>query len=362
MVEGVDRIPGLRAAMERLFPGGSVVSCETVGADTRSTPTEKAAGYAVPVRVTLRTASGSARSVVFRTATPNEFGHDRRADRAAEMLLAFDTFNGVPGHVRVLDVGAIAPEGLRSLADAGELYLVTDWAQGIPYAEDLRRIAGTGEVDAQDLARVDELARWLATLHGERLDDPQAWRRALRDVVGSGEGLFGIVDAYPPGTPGADAVALLEIERLALEWRWRLRGRHDRLRRIHGDFHPFNLIFAEGTVFTPLDASRGCKGEAADDLTALSVNYVFFAIGQPTSWRRGLGVLWHRFWSRWLEATGDDEAVAVAAPFLAWRALVVACPRFYPRLAADGRARLLGLARSALDRGFDPHLADGLFP
>ena len=30
--------------------------------------------------------------LVFHTASPNDFGHDRRSDRAQEMLLAFDTF------------------------------------------------------------------------------------------------------------------------------------------------------------------------------------------------------------------------------------------------------------------------------
>jgi hypothetical protein len=362
MAEGVDGLPGLGAAVARLFPGASVVRCVAIGADTRSTATEKAGGYAAPVRVTLRTPSGVERSLVFRTATPNEFGHDRRSDRAAQMLLAFDTFGEIPGHVRALEVGAIAPDGLRPLSDAGEAYLVTDWADGVAYAEDLRRVARTGLATQSDLERADALAGWLAALHRERLDDPQAWRRALRDVVGSGEGLFGVVDAYPPEAPGAAAGALLDIERRAVEWRWRLRGRHDRLRRIHGDFHPFNLIFGEGAAFTALDASRGCRGEAADDLTALAVNYVFFALDRPASWRGGLGVLWHRFWSRWLDLTGDAEAVAVAAPFLAWRALVVACPRFYPRLAADGRARLLELARTALDRGLDLHLPDGYFP
>jgi hypothetical protein len=353
--------PGLAAAVARLFPGARILGADAVGADDTARSTGKAEGYAAPVRVTIQTAVGENRCIVVRTAKPDEFGHDRRADRAAELLLAFDTFNTLPGHVRALDVGAFAAGELRSLRDAGEFYLVTAWVDGEPYAESLRRVARRGTVTGADLARVDELVGWLAALHAERVDDRRAWRRAVRDLVGSGEGIMGIVDAYPPETPGAPPAVLRDVERLASEWRWRLRDRGDRLRRIHGDFHPFNLVFDEGCHFTPLDASRGCVGDPADDLTALSVNFPFFALERPASWREGLGALWHRFWRGWLEATGDAEVMEVAPPFFAWRALVVACPRFYPRVPAAARERLLALAGDVLQRGFHLDAPEALF-
>ena len=163
-----------------------------------------------------------------------------------------------------------------------------------------------------------------------------------------------------------DAVARLRaIEERCLAWRWRLRDLSGRLARTHGDFHPFNVVFAPGeaaTRFTPLDASRGGKGDPADDLTALSVNYVFFAAEHRAAWARGLGPLWRAFWRRWLEATGDREALDTAPPFLAWRALVVCCPKFYPGLSAAGRDRMLALVERALDAPrFDPAWAEELF-
>jgi hypothetical protein len=357
--------PGLPEVLDHVFPGARVLGCDPLGSDGGATAateaTWKGAGCGVPLRVCLRTARGENVCVVFRTARADEFGHDRRADRAAQLLLAWDTFNGIPGHVRPIDVGVVAPEGLRSLRDAGEPYLVTMYVDGAPYAEDLRRIAAAGAVEPLDLARLDALLDWLAGLTSRPLDDPRAWRRALRDVVGSGEGIFGILDAYPEGTPGAPEEALQELERLAVAWRWKLRDRDDRLRPIHGDLHPFNVLFDAGTRFTVLDASRGSRGDPADDLTALSVNFVFFALEVPRAWD-GLGVLWRRLWERWPALTGDHEALAVAAPYLAWRALVVACPRFYPRVGAGARQRLLALARRALTRGFDPGDAEALFP
>jgi aminoglycoside phosphotransferase (APT) family kinase protein len=311
--------------------------------------------------VCLRSARGENHCVVFRTARSDEFGHDRRSDRAAQLLLAWDTFGEIAGHVRPLDVGFIAADGLHTMRDAGEPYLVTTYVDGEPYAADLRRIARAGAVEWLDRERVDALVHWLAALTALPIVNPPAWRRSVRDVLGSGEGLFGIVDAYPPDAPGAPPEALREIERLALDWRWRLRGRDDRLRRIHGDFHPFNILFDAGTRFTVLDASRGCRGDPADDLTALAVNFVFFALENPAGWDGGPGVLWRRLWSEWRVASGDAEAAAVAAPYLAWRLLVVACPRFYPGLPAAGREKLVGLARTVLERGFDPDLAEELF-
>jgi aminoglycoside phosphotransferase (APT) family kinase protein len=352
----------LRQAFERLFPGGRVVGIELLGQDGGAEVSRKATGYGEPLKVSVEERSGAHRTFVFRTASRDEFGHDRRADRAAELLLAFDTFNEVPGHIRALDVGAIAPDGLHSLRDAGEPYLVTTFAEGRLYADDLRALVREGRAAPRDLERCEALARWLAGLHRERLVDPVAWRRAVRDLLGSGEGIFGVVDAYPANVPGAALPKLEAIERSCLRWRWRLRGRAERLRRTHGDFHPFNIVFSEGTRFTALDASRGAKGDPADDVTALAVNYVFFGLQAPHAWGRGFAPLWRRFWDTYLAASGDRGVLETAAPFLAWRALVLGCPRFYPDIPPAARAALLALAERALAApSFDPATAEALF-
>ncbi len=349
---------GLAALARALFPGAELERVDLLAPDVAGSGEEKALGYGKPLKVTIRESGGRSRAFVFRTQASNEFGHDRRADRMEEALLAFDAFGTVPEHVRALDVGAIGDDGrLVSLRGTGEAYLVTDWAEGTLYAEDLRRVAHNGVATELDLARAEALAAYLARLHAAKLDDPVAWRRAVRDLLGHGEGIFGMVDGYPADVPGAPRARLRAIEERCLAWRWRLGDRTRRLARTHGDFHPFNIVFAphppaEPTRFTLLDASRGGKGDPADDLTALSVNYVFFAVEHPGSWPRGLGALWRRFWSRWLGETGDREALETAPPFFAWRALVVASPRFYPHLGGDARDLVLSIAERALDAGW----------
>lgn len=346
--------------IRRRFPGATIVSRDRLGDDEQpGDATTKGAGYGVPVKLVLREASGRERAVVVHTARSDDFGHDRRADRAAAMLLAFDTFGSLPRHVRALDVGVIARDGaLRSIADATEVYLVTEWQPGDLYAGDLRRIAEHG-AGAQDLRRLDALVDYLASLHVPHRGRLAVYTRAVRDLIGAGEGIFGMIDGYEPDVPAAPPGRLRRIEERAAEWRWKLRGREPRVARIHGDFHPFNIVFGDDDRLALLDASRGAAGEPGDDVTALAVNFVFFALDAPGAWERGLGALWHRLWSRYVNATSDQELLEVVAPWLAWRALVVANPRWYPKLSEDGRDRLLTWIERVLDAPrFDPKWAD----
>lgn len=349
----------LRRLALRLFPGGVVDEITPLGIDAAVVDaTRKGTGYGVPVRLRVRDAAGAAHALVVHTARGDDYGHDRRADRAAELLLAFDTYRRIPGHVAAVDVGLFGDDGeARSLAGTGEPYLVTAWAEGQGYADDLRRITTAGITDL-DRRRLDVLVDYLVALHLERGGRPAVYTRAVRDLVGGGEGIFGMIDGYPCDVPSAPAARLRALEERCLAWRWRLRGRERRLCATHGDFHPFNLLFTGDTDLTVLDASRGAAGEAADDLTALAINFVFFALDRRGAWAAGLGELWHRLWSRYLAATGDREVLIVAPPWLAWRALVVANPRWYPGLSAAGRDRLLTWIEATLDHGLVPAAAD----
>ena len=279
----------MEAALRRIE--GGPVELVHIGsiADDRAATELKHIGYGEPALVRYR-AGGREKRCVLHTMAPNWFGHDRRADRAALVLLAADTYGDLPRHTRVLDVGAFDAEGsLVSLAGEGELYLLTEYAEGTLYARDLRALELRGEATPRDLARARALAAYLADLHRapEKPGAPEIYQRALRDLVGSGEGVFGIADSYPEGGP-VPFERLAALERACVDFRWKIRGRTHRLRHTHGDFHPYNILFREDVDFTLLDASRGGWGDPADDLAALTINYVLGAVVYPHAWRRGL--------------------------------------------------------------------------
>jgi len=351
----------LRDHLARLYPGAEILAIQPLGPDAGATAdaSTKAAGYGLPVHVTLVEAGGRKRELVWRTASANEFGHDRRSDRAAGAIQSFEDFATTPAHVAAVDLGFVGRDrSLISIRDCDEPYLITTFVPGEIYADDLRRIAHTHRAETRDVARIEMLASYLADLHLPIADGAVRYRRAIRDLVGSGEGIYGIVDGYPAGFP---TERLRAIEEQCATWRWRLHDRHDRLTRTHGDFHPFNIVF-DGDAPTMLDASRGGCGDPADDLTALAVNFILFAIDDPAAWPHGLGVLWRHWWAEYLALRDDPELLAVAPPFFAWRTLVVCNPHFYPKLGDAGRDKLLGFAEDLLtSHALDPVWAEDLF-
>ena len=340
---------GLRARLAELYPGATIERVTALEEDESGGEVMKALGYGRPLRIDLRSADREY-SVVFHTERPNDFGHDRRADRVGNLVLAYDSFNSLPRHVRALDVGCVRDDGqLVSLGSTGEPYLITTWADGTLYADELRRVATTGMVSKLDIMRVDRLANLLHQIHAKEGTHPGAYTRAIRDLLGHGEGIFGLVDSYPTG---ALTKRLRAIEEACLAWRWKLRERTERLRRTHGDFHPFNIVCTDEDV-TLLDASRGSEGDPADDVACISINFLFFGVGHP-NWGSGLGKLWDRFWQIYL-ASDRVDVLAAVAPFFAWRALVLASPIWYPHTSDADRDRILRFAERVLyAERFDP--------
>lgn len=319
----------------------------------------KACGYGQPLRVHL-VAGGREHHLVFRTLKADRFGHDRRADRFAQVVLARDTFGAFPAHVAAIDAGAIDRRGrLISLGD-GEPYLLTEWVDGELYAKDLTELAGHDHARPRDLARARFLAEYLAQLHAE-VAPAAAYTRSIRDTIGSGEGIFGLVDSYEAGDPIATPKRLEGIETACVRWRSHLRAFSGRSRRTHGDFHPFNILFREGTDCSVLDASRGSAGDPADDVSCLSINYLFFAWVRRGSFNGALFELWSAFWERYLERSKDTEVLNVVAPFFAWRALVLANPLWYPAVGGAIREKLLEVTERLLAGAlFDPRAFGGL--
>ena len=316
---------------------------------------DKGYGYGVPLRVDYET-GGVPRRAVIETVRCGPFGHEHMADRAQSLLWAHRAFAGLPRHVASLDVGAVRASGeLQPLGDAAELFMLAEFADGREYADDLLRMRGSGELGVEDLARCDALCDYLVQIHRRRGADAGLYTRRIRELVGHGECIFGVNDSYPESW----RVVLQDIERSCVAWRWRIKQRTERLCQVHGDFHPWNLLFREGTDFSVLDRSRGEWGEAADDVTCLSLNYLFFSLQRCGRLEGAFETLWRRFWERYLEGSGDAQLLEVAAPFIAFRGVVMANPLWYPSLDEELRRRMLSFVRNVLsEERFEPARAN----
>jgi aminoglycoside phosphotransferase (APT) family kinase protein len=163
---------------------------------------------------------------------------------------------------------------------------------------------------------------------------------------------MGLIDSYPPGDDIVHHDLLTDIEHQSINWRWKLKTRTHRLRQVHGDFHPWNILFRENTDFTFLDRSRSEWGEPADDVTSLTMNFLFFSLQRFGRLDGHFETLFKRFWERYLTKSGDVEMLQVTAPFFAFRGLVMAHPVWYPNLAKDVRQKLFKFISAVMSQEF----------
>jgi hypothetical protein len=309
----------------------------------------KGYGYGTPILIEYES-EGTGRKAVLHTVRPGPFGHEDMSDRAQSLLWEHRAFNSLPRHVRSIDVGAFRQDQTAvSLGDAQEFFTLTDYGEGTPYAGDLERIRDGGELQDADLQRAGALSDYLAEIHGTRGGEPGLYVRRIRELVGHSECIMGLIDSYPVDDAIASQRRLAAIEHRSVEWRWRLKDRVHRLRQVHGDFHPWNILFDRGAEFCLLDRSRGEWGEPADDVTCLTMNYIFFSLQRSGRLAGGFEILFRRFWDRYLDKTGDTEMLGVAAPFFAFRGLVMAHPVWYPHLGEDIRKKLVSFVEAVLN-------------
>jgi len=312
-------------------------------------------GYGIPLLIDVDV-KGTRERLMLHTVRPDKYSHERRSDRAKSILLDFDSFNQLPKHVTALGVGAFTREGeLESLDDTEEFFLVTKFEAGRMFAEDLKNLKSAENLLPETRGRVLALADYLVKIHSTKKDSPSLYRRCIRDLLGHGEGVMGLIDSYPSDFDIAPPERLKIIEKKLIDWRWQLKGRTNRLSQVHGDFHPWNILFDANNEFVTLDRSRGQFGEPADDVSAMSINFLFFSLQQESALHGPYRVLFELFWEYYLQNTQDVEINEVVQPFFAWRALVLAHPIWYPNLENETRQQLFEFIETILEVDwFDP--------
>lgn len=103
----------------------------------------------------------------------------------------------------------------------------------------------------------------------------------------------------------------------------------ERLRKIHGDFHPGNIRFQSNNRLMILDASRIIWGEPADDVSSLAINYVWYALKQTGEFEGIFADLFDVFLQDYIQRSEDKEISRIIPLYFAIRSVVFTHPLFF---------------------------------
>ncbi|MBU6996340.1 MAG: phosphotransferase [Theionarchaea archaeon] len=336
----------IEAYLSKKYPGSTFIALNPMGEGVHGV------GYSVAFEWQWKR-----QNIIIKTLFSEGFGHEYFSDRAQVLLLAHKAYNMLPKHVRSLDVVGVGKK-MVSVGDCQEFFILMEEAEGETYFTDLERIKKEKKLTDQDLEKCAKLADYLAEIHKEKCKNPGLYKRRIRDTVGSGECIMGVLDTYPE-VEFTTSDEITEFVRLAVTWWGKIKNRAHRLCVVHGDYHPGNIWWNESEEtndFILLDRSRGIYGEPADDVTCLSINYLFYGLRMNEDRFEGpFKELFDLFLERYLSQTKDQEMWEVMAPFFAFRATVVCNPLFYPDVTNLTRRKLFNFALNVMeDETFSP--------
>jgi hypothetical protein len=283
-------------------------------------------GYGLDFKV-----GGVSKRKILKTLFTSNLGMDHFSDRAGSLLLAHSHYHKVPKHVESVDVCGVSEDGaMISVGKAKEFFILMDEAKGKDMFSDFERIAKEDNLSEIDKKRILELSNYLVELHEEKPTENQEslYKRTMRGVVGGHTSIMSIVDMYPSNQDWVSSLELQEMIKESVKFWSEHRFSNSRLCHVHGDFHPGNIWYNEDD-FTLLDRSGMTYGEAADDMTAFSINFLFYSYKEHGVLKGAAKEGFELFWNNYLEKSGDLEIKNVAPPFFALRSMVVINPIFY---------------------------------
>ncbi len=293
----------------------------------------------------VRDSTNQEQQIVIKKVIAKGFGLDEPADRARHLLWCYSAYTALPRHPNALDVGFIRYDGQWvSMAQSQDYFLIEEFVEGRGYYEDLAAILDRHQLTEQDNLRARALALYLSELHQEKKLDPIRYTRALRELIGGGEGIMGLIEAFPADFKRRHFDILLALQKQCLERVWQIAQAPRPLSQTHGDFHPWNILFRSGDDFSVIDRSRSAWDDPAVDVGSMAMNYLFLGIREGNLAQSAGRQLLTLFLETYLSHSRDDGILTTLGPHLAMRATAVASPIFYPFIPEALRLQLFAMA------------------
>jgi hypothetical protein len=300
--------------------------------------------------------------LILKSLFKENLGMDHYSDRAASLIEAHDNYNKMDSHVKSIDVISQKENNdLVSIGDSKEFYILMEEAKGKNLFNDFEEAKKYGKLSIVTENKIKIISDFLVKLHKNKHKSISLYRRKIRDTIGSGGSLIGILDMHPDSDFEKFKYEWIKIVNKSLIFWNKSRNLHYRLCEIHGDYHPGNLWFEEEKLIV-LDRARGRFGEPADDITAFLVNPIMYSLILYNKFKGSFKEIFDVFWNNYFKQTTDREMRKIMAPYIAFRIAVVTNPIFYNDEYFGGknrayfvRKKLINFALNVLnDKEFDP--------
>lgn len=228
------------------------------------------------------------------------------------------------------------------------------------YEQDLWDLRSADRARKLDRTRAHNLAVALQTIHAEP-GHPNCYCRGLTRALTGIDGIPRVAEWVGDCHPILRPDRLERMEIAIVHWRWLLREKRHRTRRIHGSLRPENIFFRgeECTIVEP----PALHGEPAQDVAAITLRYATGALVHRNKFAGALRELWDEFWSSYLSESGDLEILEVIPPFYAREVLEVVALNAPEPLPESAQMVLVEFADLMLaGRPFRPDHLDGILP
>ncbi|MEK6914446.1 MAG: hypothetical protein AABW83_02235 [Nanoarchaeota archaeon] len=302
------------------------------------------------------------KTLILKSLFKENLGMDHYSDRASSLLEAHDNYNKMESHIKSEDVIAHNNnDSLTSIGDTKEFYILMEEAKGEDLFKDFENIRKSRLLEEKTKNKIKIISDFLVELHKNKHKSTSLYRRKIRDTIGSGCSLIGLLDMHPENAFKQFEKEWLEIIKLSINFWRKSRNLTHRLSEIHADYHPGNLWFNNNELII-LDRSKGRFGEPADDIIAFAINPIMYSLITNQKFEGSFKEIFDLFWNNYFKQTKDKEMRKIMAPYIAFRISVITNPLFYndeffgsSKKANLIRKKLINFALNVLkDKEFDP--------